>query len=56
LNHLLAETMTEEGRIILSVLGALTVCALLAVVAIWFVRSATRAMVESHQAQDTEAQ
>jgi Tfp pilus assembly major pilin PilA len=48
--------MNDQGRVVIGVLCALSITALLAVIAIKYVRMATRALVQSHQARDAEAQ
>ena len=48
--------MNGQGRIVIGVLCALSITALLAVIATKYVRMATRAMIQSHEARDAEAQ
>jgi hypothetical protein len=48
--------MAGEGRVAIAVLVCLSIAALLAVIGIKYVRTATRGVIESRQSRDTEAQ
>ena len=48
--------MTNDSRIVIAVLCVLSITALLAVLGIKYVRTATRAMVKSRENRDSEAQ
>lgn len=48
--------MTNDSRIVIAVLVVLSITALIAVLGIKYVRTATRAMVRSREDRDSEAQ
>jgi hypothetical protein len=48
--------MSDSGRVIIAVLVVLSLCALITVLGIKYVRGATRAAIQAHESRDTEAQ
>jgi hypothetical protein len=48
--------MSDSGRVIIAVLVVLSLCALISVLGMKYVRAATRAALQASESRDTEAQ